>query len=167
MFRGHSERNLDPKGRLMLPPEFREEVLRHSPEGKLMLTNFDDCVVGYPMPEWERIEESFQRINVLNAKLRNLQRFIISGAVEVALDKQGRILVPPYLRGYAKLDKDCILAGYSVFTPGPDAKFVSYTTSGKVQAYVQYKQPLPKGFERLGLWPTELFDRIAPPQPGR
>ena len=111
MFRGHTERNLDPKGRLMLPPEFREEVLRHSPEGKLMLTNFDGCVVGYPMPEWERIEESFQRINVLNSKLRNLQRFIISGAVEVLLDRQGRILVPPYLRGYAKLDKDCVLAG--------------------------------------------------------
>jgi MraZ protein len=111
MFRGHTERNLDPKGRLMLPPEFREEVLKASPEGKLMLTNFDGCVVGYPMPEWERIEESFQRINVLNSKLRNLQRFIISGAVEVLLDRQGRILVPPYLRGYAKLDKDCVLAG--------------------------------------------------------
>jgi MraZ protein len=111
MFRGHSERNLDPKGRLMLPPEFREEVLKHSHEGKLMLTYFDNCVVGYPMPEWERIEESFQRINVLNTKLRDLQRFIISGAVEVVLDKQGRILVPPYLRGNAKLDKDCILAG--------------------------------------------------------
>ncbi len=111
MFRGHSERNLDPKGRLMLPPEFREEVLKTSPEGKLMLTNFDGCVVGYPMPEWERIEESFQRVNVLDARLRNLQRFIISGAVEVMLDKQGRILVPPYLRGYAKLDKDAILAG--------------------------------------------------------
>ena len=111
MFRGHSERNLDPKGRLMLPPEFREEVLKWSPEGKLMLTNFDGCVVGYPMPEWERIEESFQRVNVLDARLRNLQRFIISGAVEVVLDKQGRILVPPYLRSYAKLDKDAILAG--------------------------------------------------------
>ena len=111
MFRGHSERNLDPKGRLMLPPEFREEVLKTSPEGKLMLTNFDGCVVGYPMPEWERIEESFQRVNVLDARLRNLQRFIISGAVEVVLDKQGRILVPPYLRSYAKLDKDAILAG--------------------------------------------------------
>jgi MraZ protein len=111
MFRGHSERNLDPKGRLMLPPECREEVLKHSPEGKLMLTNFDGCVVGYPMPEWERIEESFQRVNVLDQRLRNLQRFIISGAVEVVVDKQGRILVPPYLRGYAKLDKDCVLAG--------------------------------------------------------
>ncbi|GFK93560.1 Transcriptional regulator MraZ [Fundidesulfovibrio magnetotacticus] len=111
MFRGHSERNLDPKGRLMLPPEFREEVLASSPEGKLMLTNFDGCVVGYPMPEWERIEKSFQGINVLDKRIRNLQRFLISGAVEVVLDKQGRILIPPYLRSYAKLDKDCVLAG--------------------------------------------------------
>ena len=45
------------------------------------------------------------------------------------------------------------------------SKVVSYTTKGKVQAYVQFKQELPEGFERLGLWPAELFDRIAPPPP--
>ncbi|WP_027184266.1 division/cell wall cluster transcriptional repressor MraZ [Desulfovibrio inopinatus] len=111
MFRGHSYRNLDAKGRLMLPPEFRETVFEHSPEGKLMLTNFDGAVAGYPMPEWQRIEESFERINILNAKVRNLQRFIISGAVEITLDKQGRILIPPHLRNYAKLEKDVVLAG--------------------------------------------------------
>jgi MraZ protein len=110
-FRGHSYRNLDPKGRLMLPPEFREVVLAHSPGGRVMLTNFDGCVTGYPLPEWERIEESFQRINVLDPRLRNLQRFIVSGALEATLDKQGRILIPPHLRGYAKLDKDVVLAG--------------------------------------------------------
>jgi len=60
--------------------------------------------------------------------------------------------------------EDCILAGYSVFTPGPDSKAVSYTTKGKVQAYVQFKQPVPEGFERLGLWPTELFSQMAPPR---
>jgi len=60
--------------------------------------------------------------------------------------------------------EDCILAGYSVFTPGPDSKALSYTTRGKVQAYVQFKQPVPKGFERLGLWPADLFSRIAPPR---
>ncbi len=59
---------------------------------------------------------------------------------------------------------DCILAGCSVFTPGPDSKAVSYTTGGTVQAYVQFKSPLPEGFERLGLWPTELFSRMAPPR---
>jgi len=60
--------------------------------------------------------------------------------------------------------EDCILAGYSVFTPGPAAEAVSWTTKGKVQAYVQFKQPVPEGFERLGLWPTELFAQMAPPR---
>jgi MraZ protein len=110
-FRGHSYRNLDPKGRLMLPPDFREVILAHSPDGRVMFTNFDGCVTGYPLPEWERIEESFQSLNVLDSRLRNLQRFIISGALEATLDKQGRLLIPPHLRGYAKLDKDVVLAG--------------------------------------------------------
>jgi hypothetical protein len=60
--------------------------------------------------------------------------------------------------------KDCILAGYSVFTPGDESKLISCTTQGKVQAYVQFKQSMPQGFERLGLWPTELFAEMAPPK---
>lgn len=62
--------------------------------------------------------------------------------------------------------EDCILAGYSVFTPGTDADAATFTTKGKVQAYVQFRQDVPKGFERLGLWPVELFDQIAPPKVG-
>ncbi|MFP4070555.1 MAG: division/cell wall cluster transcriptional repressor MraZ [Desulfovibrionales bacterium] len=110
-FRGHSFRSLDPKGRLMLPPEFRETILEGSAEGKLIVTNFDDCIAGYPLPEWEQIEETFSRINVLNKQLRNFQRFFISGAVEVSLDKQGRILLPPELREYAALNREAVLAG--------------------------------------------------------
>jgi hypothetical protein len=60
--------------------------------------------------------------------------------------------------------EDCILAGYSVFTAGEDRKAVTYTTKGKTRAYVQFKQDVPEGFERLGLWPTDLFAGIAPPQ---
>jgi len=60
--------------------------------------------------------------------------------------------------------EDCILAGYSLFTPGDEAKAASYTTKGTVQAYVQFKQSLPKGFKRLGLWPIDLFSQIAPPR---
>jgi hypothetical protein len=59
--------------------------------------------------------------------------------------------------------EDCILAGYSLFTPGDDAKAVSCTTKGTVRAYVQFKQELPTGFERVGLWPVDLFSQIAPP----
>lgn len=95
----------------MIPPEYREAAASMDSEGALMLTNFDGCVVAYPLPEWERIEESFNRINVLDKRLRNFQRFFISGATEVSLDKQGRILIPPHLRTYGGLDKDVVVAG--------------------------------------------------------
>nr|WP_167941031.1 division/cell wall cluster transcriptional repressor MraZ [Desulfobaculum xiamenense] len=111
MFRGHFYRSLDPKGRLMLSPEFRTAAADMGSEESLMLTNFDGCVVGYPLPEWERIEDSFNRINMLDSRLRNFQRFFISGAMEVKLDKQGRVLVPPHLRQYAGLERDVVVAG--------------------------------------------------------
>ena len=95
----------------MLPPEFREVVLNHSPEGVLMLTNFDDCIAAYPFPEWEEIEKSFARLNMADRRIRNFHRFFISGAMEVSLDKQGRILIPQHLRKYADLKKELVLAG--------------------------------------------------------
>jgi len=96
----------------MLPPEFREEILRHVPDGRLMLTNnFDGAISGYPMPEWELVEESFQGGNKLDPRVRNIERFLIAGATEVLLDKAGAIPTPPYLRTHAGLDKDLVLAG--------------------------------------------------------
>lgn len=111
MFRGHSQRSIDPKGRLMLPPDFREVIMEKSPQGEVMITNFDDCVAAYPLPEWEIIEQSFNKLNMANRKFRDFHRFFISGATQVSLDKQGRILVPPYLRSYAGISKEVILAG--------------------------------------------------------
>lgn len=60
--------------------------------------------------------------------------------------------------------KDCELAGYRLFTEGEAGAFMSVTTEGKVEAYVQFKQEVPEGFIRQGGWPVELFSRIAPPK---
>jgi len=57
--------------------------------------------------------------------------------------------------------EDTVMMGFKVF--GTRAGNVSYTVKGKVQAYVQFQQPVPQGFERLRVWPIELFSRIAPP----
>lgn len=110
-FRGHTYRNLDAKGRLMLPPEFRDVIYSFDSDGKFMLTNLDGCAVGYPIFEWEKIEKSLQESSSLKRNIRNLQRFILSGAVEVRLDKQSRVRLPTHLRDYARLEKDVILAG--------------------------------------------------------
>jgi MraZ protein len=111
MFRGHAHRAQDAKGRLMLPPDFREEIRRYSPEGRLILTNYDDCIAAYPFAEWEEIEKSFASLNMADRRMRNFHRFFISGAMEVILDKQGRILIPQHLRNYADLKKEIVLAG--------------------------------------------------------
>ena len=60
--------------------------------------------------------------------------------------------------------EDCTLAGCSLFTPGPDSEALSYTVKGLVKAYLQFKAPLPEGFQRMGLWPVELYSQIAPPK---
>lgn len=110
-FRGHTYRNLDAKGRLMIPPEFRDVIYSFDSDGKFMLTNLDSCAVGYPISEWEKIEKSLQESSGLKRNIRNLQRFILSGAVEVRMDKQSRVRLPAHLRDYARLEKDVILAG--------------------------------------------------------
>ncbi len=110
-FRGHSYRSLDSKARVILPPQFRKIVYRQDEGGCLMLTNFDGCVTGYPMEVWEEIEKSFDKVNSVDQRLRDFHRFFIAGAVEVEMDKQGRILIPPHLRSYAGLEREVVLAG--------------------------------------------------------
>ena len=60
--------------------------------------------------------------------------------------------------------QDTIMCGYSVRTPGPFGKYLTYSTKGRVRAYLQYKQKVPKGIECIGLWPTELFYQLSPPR---
>lgn len=61
--------------------------------------------------------------------------------------------------------QDCTLMGYQVFGTGNGAGAISCTTQGKVRAYVQFEQTVPEGFERLGLWPVDVFQAISPPKP--
>ncbi|WP_027369534.1 division/cell wall cluster transcriptional repressor MraZ [Desulfovermiculus halophilus] len=110
-FWGHSIRNIDSKGRLMLPPDFRDVIQDGDAPGQVMLTRFDACVYGYAQPDWDQIVDSFQHLNLARPDMRRFQRFFLGGAMQVPLDKQGRILVPPHLRKYAALDKEVVLAG--------------------------------------------------------
>jgi MraZ protein len=95
----------------MLPPEFRDVVLAGDVSGRIVLTRFDNCVYGYVQADWDHIIKSFQHLNLTRPDMRRFQRFFLGGAMQVVLDKQGRILVPPHLRKYAALDKEVVLAG--------------------------------------------------------
>jgi len=96
----------------MIPPEFRRIILAQDKEGRVVLSNLDGCVVGYPVKEWEEIEKSFYgALNIFNTTLRDFHRFFISRASEISLDRQGRILIPQHLKNFAFLNKEVVLAG--------------------------------------------------------
>ncbi|WP_018862592.1 MULTISPECIES: division/cell wall cluster transcriptional repressor MraZ [Thioalkalivibrio] len=111
MFRGVSQLNLDAKGRLAMPARYRD-ALAASCGGQLVITvDPDRCLLLYPFPEWERIEQSLMSRPNMNPKVRNLQRLLVGHATECELDGSGRLLLPTPLRQYASLDKRAVLLG--------------------------------------------------------
>lgn len=97
----------------MLPPEFRDVVLARCAEGKFMLTCYDGCLVGFPLPDWEEFEQLVLAIKNPFRKLRDFRRLVIGSAEQLVLDKQGRVHLSPSHREYARLDKDIELVGQS------------------------------------------------------
>jgi len=110
MFRGRFEHAIDPKGRVSIPARFRE-LLAEKYDDRLILTNFDRCLVAYPYAEWTVLEEKVGSLSMVKKETKAFQRFFISGAMECPIDKLGRILVPPTLREYAQLEKNVVFAG--------------------------------------------------------
>ena len=110
MFRGRVEHTIDAKGRVSIPSKFRE-LLTEKYDDRLILTNFDRCLVAYPYEEWMVLEEKVGSLSMVKKEVKAFQRFFISGAVECPIDKLGRILIPPTLREYAQLERSVVFAG--------------------------------------------------------
>jgi MraZ protein len=110
MFRGRFEHTIDTKGRLSIPSRFRE-ILATRFDERLIITNFDNCLWCYPVSEWQVVEAKVASLPQFKDEVKALQRVFISAAVEVPVDKAGRVLVPPTLRDYAGIEKNVILVG--------------------------------------------------------
>ncbi len=111
MFRGVNALNLDSKGRMAMPARFRSR-LQDDCEGQLVVTvDRDQCLLLYPLPEWENIERKLVKLPSLNKTARRLQRLLIGHATEVEMDGNGRLLLPAPLREYAGLEKKVVLIG--------------------------------------------------------
>src|SRR5579859_80546 len=106
MFRGINNLTLDAKGRLAVPARYRERI-QEACRGQLVVTiDRDHCLLLYPLPEWEALEERLVRLPSLNKQARELQRLLLGHATEVEMDGHGRLLLPPELRGFAGLERD-------------------------------------------------------------
>lgn len=110
MFRGRFVHQIDSKGRLSVPSRFRE-VLSSQFDERVIVTNFDECLWAYPVPEWQELERKVAALPQFMDEVKALQRVFISAAAECAVDRQGRLLVPPSLRDYAGLNRDAVIVG--------------------------------------------------------
>jgi MraZ protein len=107
MLIGEYKHTLDPKKRLSLPSKWRKEL-----GSTLIVTRgLDNCLFVYPQTEWEKITAKISELSFGSADTRSFNRFFLSGAVEVEVDSVGRILVPDFLKDFAKLESKVVLAG--------------------------------------------------------
>ena len=113
MFRGINTVSLDDKGRLAIPARCREVLDISNSHGQLIVTidTEERCLLMYPLIFWEDIEKKIESLPSFNYAARRIQRLLIGHATEIALDNQGRILLPQELREYASLKKRAVLVG--------------------------------------------------------
>ncbi len=112
MFRGVSELSLDDKGRIAIPARHRE-LLQIESQGQCITTidTEECCLLIYPLQAWEQIEKQIESLPSFDKAARRVQRLLIGHATESQIDSHGRLLVPPPLRSYARLQKEVVLIG--------------------------------------------------------
>lgn len=107
MLIGEYTHTLDAKSRVAIPSKFRTECGE-----KIILTKgLDSCLFAYPIRIWERMAEKLGGFPLGDARSRGFVRMLLSGAADTDIDKQGRVVIPEYLRSYAGIQKTVIMTG--------------------------------------------------------
>ena len=126
MFIGEYAHNLDDKGRLAIPVKFRRDLSK----GAVVTRGLDNCLFLYTKTEWEKLAEKLATLPFSQSNSRAFSRLMLAGAMEVEIDKQGRVVLPEYLREFAGLKKNVVLAGlYNRAEIWDEAKWKAYKTT--------------------------------------
>ena len=113
MFYGEHEHSIDRKGRLIIPSKFREVFKENYVERFFVTRGLDTCLFVFTEDEWRKQESRFKSLSFTSSEARQFNRLYFSGACEVTCDKQGRILVPEYLKDFAGIKREVVIVGVS------------------------------------------------------
>jgi MraZ protein len=107
MFLGEYTHTIDEKGRLTIPAKFRGELAA----GLVVTRGFDQNLMIFPLDEWQAMAERIISRPLGDEDVRSFRRRIFSGAIDLSPDRQGRIVLPTYLREFAAIDGEVVVAG--------------------------------------------------------
>ena len=107
MFIGEYKHNIDDKARLAIPTKFRDELKK----GAVVTRGLDNCLFLYTKEEWKKLAGKLSALPFSQANSRAFARLMLAGAMDVKIDKQGRIILPDYLREFSKIKKKVVVAG--------------------------------------------------------
>lgn len=113
MFYGEYEHTLDAKGRVIIPAKFREIFKEHYTEKFFVTRGLDQCLFVFTEDVWKSQERKFRDMPFTKGEARRFNRLFFSGAAEVICDKQGRVLIPDYLKSHAAIEQDVMIIGVS------------------------------------------------------
>jgi len=113
MFYGEYTHGIDRKGRIILPARFRDVAKENEIEKFFLTRGLDKCIFMFTEFEWISQEQKFKNMPFTKSETRTFNRLFFSGAAEVVPDKQGRFILPPYLKVYAEIEKETVVIGVS------------------------------------------------------
>lgn len=113
MFYGEYKHTIDRKDRLIIPAKFRQLIKENYIEKLYVTRGLDKCLFVFTEDEWKLQEQKFKSMPFTKKDSRKFNRLYFSGACEVSFDKQGRILLPQYLKDYAQIKKNVVITGVS------------------------------------------------------
>ena len=113
MFYGEYKHSIDRKGRLILPAKFREACKEFGVEKFFLTRGLDKCIFMFSDDEWRVQEQKFKNMPFTKQETRSFNRMFFSGAVDTVPDKQGRFIIPNYLKEYAEIKRETVIIGVS------------------------------------------------------
>ena len=110
MFYGEFDYKVDEKGRIPVPPRFRNYLK----DGVVLTPGAENCITAYTLPEWKKLATVLTGSSLTRSKMRKLNRVLFATAFNTKIDGQGRIAIPAPLREHAEIVDDVVVAGTNI-----------------------------------------------------
>ena len=111
MFYGEFDYKIDEKGRVPVPPRFRNALK----DGVVLTPGAEKCITAYTLPEWRKLSTELTGASITRSKMRRLSRALFATAFSTKIDGQGRIAIPAPLREHAEIVDEVVVAGANTY----------------------------------------------------